>query len=157
MDIVLLSIGKISTAWIKEGSNNFEARLSRYIKCSFREIPDLKNSKNLSKDKIKEEEGKLILNELTASDLVAIMDEHGKEFTSRELAGWIEKSLTSGKKRLVFIIGGPYGFSKDVYQRADLKISLSKMTFTHEMAKLFLTEQLYRAFTILNGEPYHHD
>lgn len=107
--------------------------------------------------KIKEEEGKLILNELSPSDFKIILDERGKEFTSTEFSGWLEKQMGSGRKRIVMIIGGPYGFSQDVYNAADYKISLSKMTFTHEMAKLFLTEQIYRALTIMRNEPYHHD
>ena len=157
MEICVLSIGKLSSSWIQEGLKLFENRISRYIKFSTIIIPDLKNSKSLSKDIIKEEEGKLILERILPGDIISLLDERGKEFTSREFSSWIQKQMASGRKRLLLIIGGPYGFSDTVYTRAHYKISLSKMTFTHEMAKLFLTEQLYRSFTILNGEPYHHD
>ena len=157
MDLVLLSVGKTSTPWIKSGVMEFERRLEKYIKFNSKELPDIKNAKSLTIDKIKTEEGKIILNELSNGDFVALLDEKGKEYTSREFSSWVQKQFSSGKKRLVFIIGGPYGFSEDVYKRADSKITLSKMTFTHEMAKLFFTEQIYRSMTILKGEPYHHD
>lgn len=157
MEICILSIGKISTQWIKDGIDLFESRICKYLKFSNIIIPDIKNAKSLSKESLKEEEGKLILSNLTSSDFIVIMDERGKEFTSRDFANWIQKQMNTGRKRLVIIIGGPFGFSQNIYQRADLSISLSKMTFTHEMAKLVLTEQLYRSMTILKGEPYHHD
>lgn len=157
MEIILLSVGKTSFPWIKEGVGEFENRLSKYIKFSAKELPDIKNNKTLSQERIKKEEGKILLTEIFPSDLVAILDERGKESKSRDFAEWIQKQLGSGRKRLVFVIGGPYGFSEAVYKRADFKISLSKMTFTHEMAKLFFIEQLYRSMTILRGEPYHHD
>lgn len=157
MEICVLSIGKISTNWILEGLNQFEPRINRYNKFSSIILPDVKNSKSLSKETLKEEEGRLIISQLNSSDHVVIMDEKGIEFTSRGYAEWIQKQMNTGKKRLVIVIGGPYGFSKDVYARADSKIALSLMTFTHEMAKLIVTEQIYRAMTILKGEPYHHD
>lgn len=157
MDILLISVGKISSTWINEGVESFNSRINKYIKYQTKGLPDIKNAKSLSKDKIKEEEGKLILNELIPSDFVVILDERGKEYTSRGFAEWIEKQMVSGRKRLIFVIGGPYGFSREVYARADIKIALSEMTFTHEMAKLFITEQIYRSMTILRGEPYHHD
>ena len=157
MEICLLSIGKISSSWIKQGIDLFESRIGNYIKFSSVLIPDIKNSKSLSKENIKEEEGKLILNTLSPSDFVVLMDERGREYTSGEFALWMQKQMNSGRKRLIIIIGGPYGFSERVYARADAKIALSKMTYTHEIAKLILTEQLYRAMTILKGEPYHHD
>ena len=157
MQITLLSIGKITSKWILEGINEYEKRLENYIKFETIIIPDIKNAKNLTKDKIKIAEGKEIIRQLNSSDLVVISDEKGKEFTSVEFSSWIEKQIGTGKKRIVFIIGGPYGFSNEVYERGNYKIALSKMTLTHEMAKLILTEQLYRAFTILKGEPYHHE
>ena len=157
MEICVLSVGKISSPGIMQGLELFESRIKKYIKFSTLIIPDIKNTKSLSKENIKEEEGKAILNNLQSSDFVVLMDERGKEFTSREFAEWIQKQMNSGKKRLVIIIGGPFGFSENVYTRADFKIALSKMTFTHEMAKLVLTEQIYRSMTILKGEPYHHD
>lgn len=157
MEICVLSVGKISSPWIMQGLELFESRIKKYIKFSTLIIPDIKNTKSLSKENIKEEEGKAILNNLQSSDFVVLMDERGKEFTSREFAEWFQKQMNSGKKRLVIIIGGPFGFSENVYTRTDFKIALSKMTFTHEMAKLVLTEQIYRSMTILKGEPYHHD
>ena len=156
MEICLLSIGKVSTSWIQDGIAVFESRLGRYIKYSPLVLSDIRNAKNLSIDKIKEEEGKLILENLLPSDFIVLMDEKGQQFTSVSFSEWIQKQMNSGRKRLIFIIGGPYGFSSSVYERADYKIALSKMTFTHEMAKLILTEQLYRSMTILKGEPYHH-
>ena len=157
MDICVVSVGKISSGWIQEGIIQYENRIGRYIKYSNVIIPDIKNAKSLPKDTIKEEEGKLILSQLTTSDFVVIMDEKGKELTSRDFSDWIQKQMNAGKKRLVIIIGGPFGFSEQIYRRADSKIALSKMTFTHEMAKLILSEQIYRSMTILKGEPYHHD
>lgn len=157
MEICVLSVGKISTSWIKDGIELFESRIGKYIKFSCITVPDIKNAKNLSKESLKEEEGKFIMSNILQSDYVVLMDEGGKELTSRDFASWIQKQMNSGRKRLVMIIGGPFGFSQDIYQRADFKVALSKMTFTHEMAKLILSEQLYRAMTILKGEPYHHD
>ena len=157
MEICILSVGKISSPWISQGLSLFETRLPHYIKFNTIIIPDIKNSKALSKELIKEEEGKLILGNVLPSDQVVLMDEKGKEKTSREFADWIQKMMNAGLKRLLFVIGGPFGFAQSVYNRADAKISLSAMTFTHEMAKLILTEQIYRAMTILRGEPYHHD
>ena len=157
MEICVLSIGKISSQWIQQGLEVFENRIGKYNKYTSIVLPDIKNAKSLTKEIIKEEEGKQILTQLSPSDFVVIMDEKGKEFTSREFSEWIQKQMSSGKKRLLFIIGGPYGFSKGIYERADFKIALSKMTFTHEMAKLLLSEQIYRSMTILKGEPYHHD
>lgn len=156
MDLCILSIGKISAPWIQQGLCNFESRIERYIKFSTIIIPDIKNCRSFTKENLKEEEGKAILQHLSPSDCIVIMDEKGKEFTSLEFSDWVQKQMNSGRKRLVIIIGGPYGFSQSVYDRAHFKIALSKMTFTHEMAKLIITEQLYRAFTILKGEPYHH-
>ena len=157
MDICVLSIGKTSSYWISQGLDIFEKRIPKYVKFSSIIIPDIKKGNAISKENIKEEEGKFILSHLNASDFVALMDERGKEFTSREFSDWIQKQMNSGRKRMIFIIGGPYGFSQKVYDRADIKICLSRMTFTHEMARTFALEQIYRAMTILRGEPYHHD
>lgn len=157
MEIGIISVGKINSSWIKEGIDLYESRLEKYIKFSPIVLPDLKNSKSLTIETIKEEEGKSILSKITSSDYVVLMDERGNEKTSREFSEWFQKQMNNGRKRVLFVIGGPYGFSQSVYSRADSLIALSKMTFTHEMAKLILTEQLYRVFTILKGEPYHHD
>lgn len=157
MEICVLSVGKISSPWIKEGLSLFEPRIGKYIKFSSIIIPDIKNAKSYSIDNIKDAEGKSLMKCIVPSDYIVLMDERGKEYTSREFSGWIQKQMNTGIKRLVIIIGGPFGFSSEIYSRADALISLSKMTFTHEMAKLILTEQIYRAYTILKGEPYHHD
>lgn len=157
MEICVLSIGKISSEWIAKGVKLFESRITRYTKFTSMVLSDVKTSKSLPKDQIKEEEGKMFLQNISPSDYVALLDEKGKEFTSREFSDWIQKQMSSGKKRLVLVIGGPFGFSSQMYDRANFKISLSKMTFTHEMAKLLTSEQIYRALTILKGEPYHHD
>lgn len=153
----MLCVGKVSTSWIQKGIEQFEKRIHRYLKFSTNVLPDIKNVKSLSKESIKEEEGKIILGALNSSDYVVLMDERGKEFTSTDFADWIQKQMNASRKRIVFVIGGPYGFSSNVYSRADFLFSLSKMTYTHEFAKLVLTEQLYRGFSILNGEPYHHE
>ena len=155
MEILLLSIGKISFRWIQEGIEEYEKRLKRYINFNAKYIPDIKK-KSITPQQQKEEEGKLLIKEFNDSDLICLLDERGKEKTSVEFADYIEKIMTMGRKRLVFVIGGPYGFSHEVYDRADSLFSLSKLTMTHEMAKLFFTEQIYRSMTILKGEPYHH-
>ncbi|MCH5234295.1 MAG: 23S rRNA (pseudouridine(1915)-N(3))-methyltransferase RlmH [Muribaculaceae bacterium] len=157
MEICLLSVGKISSSWIQQGIDMFESRIGRYIKFSTLIIPDIKNSKSLSIENLKEEEGKAIIGNINSSDFVVLMDEKGKEYTSRGFSEWIQKQMNAGRKRLMIVIGGPFGFSQNVYARADSTIALSKLTFTHEMAKLILTEQIYRSMTILRGEPYHHD
>lgn len=157
MDICLISVGKINSNWIQEGLSIFESRLNRYVKFYTLIVPDIKNSKGLSHEAQKEEEGRAILKQINNSDYVVLLDERGRDLTSRDFSEWIQRQMNSGIKKLCLIIGGPYGFSKAIYDRSNYKIALSKMTFTHEMAKLLVTEQIYRAFTILRGEPYHHD
>lgn len=157
MEICILNIGKTGAEWTQKGIETYVARLVRYCKFSMLSLPDIKNAKTLSKDMIKEEEGKLIIGSVSSSDFVVLLDEKGREFNSHEFADWMQKQMNTGRKRLVMVIGGPYGFSSSVYNRADAKIALSRMTFTHEMARLLLLEQVYRGFTILRGEPYHHD
>lgn len=157
MEICILNVGKVESEWLAKGISLFESRIEKYIRFSLITVPDIKNAKSLSKEAIKEEEGKGLLSHLSSSDFVVLMDEKGKEQTSREFSVWLQKQMNSGRKRVVLVVGGPYGFSKNLYTRADALLSLSKMTFTHEMAKLILTEQVYRAMTILRGEPYHHD
>lgn len=157
MDVLLITLGKTTTGYIQTGIDEYCKRLRRYIKYSIKCIPDIKNSGKLTESQQKEEEGKLILSELSVCDFVVLLDERGAMLTSREFSEFLQKGMLSGKKRMVFVVGGPYGFSPLVYSRADYKLSFSKMTFSHEMIRLFFTEQVYRAMTILKGEPYHHD
>jgi 23S rRNA (pseudouridine1915-N3)-methyltransferase len=155
MDIVLLTIGKTNTNYIQTGIDEYLKRLKRYVNFSIHQIPDIRKG-GLSEQMQKVKEGETILSFLNNSDRLVLLDERGTEYTSEDYAEWLQKRMASGLKRLVFCIGGPYGFSEDVYARANEMISLSKMTFNHEMVRLFFTEQLYRGFTILRGEPYHH-
>jgi 23S rRNA (pseudouridine1915-N3)-methyltransferase len=157
MKITLLAVGKTDDSRIEQLTQMYVDRLQHYINFELELIPDLKKTKNLSEDQQKNEEGKLILDKLEKSDFVTILDERGKKYTSINFAELINKRSVSGLKRLVFIIGGPYGFSADVYARANSKLSLSDMTFSHQMVRLFAVEQIYRAFTILRNEPYHHE
>lgn len=155
MDIVLITVGKTGIPYVKAGIEDYAKRLVRYVPFSFVELPDLK-SKVSSETIQKQKEGELFLDKISSSDYVILLDEKGKEYTSMEFAGYLEKLMAMGRKRLVFVVGGPYGFSEDVYSRADAKLSLSRMTFNHEMVRLFFIEQIYRGMTILRGEPYHH-
>jgi 23S rRNA (pseudouridine1915-N3)-methyltransferase len=155
--IRLLTIGKTDSKQLEELISIYEKRLSHYVKFEFDIIPDIKNSKNLSEEQQKQKEGESILKKITPSDFLILLDEKGKQFTSVEFSNLLQKRMNSGIKNLVFVIGGPYGFSNEVYLRANSKISLSKMTFSHQMVRLFVVEQIYRAFTILKNEPYHHD
>lgn len=157
MKITLLAVGKTDDSRIEQLTKMYVDRLGHYINFDLEFLPDLKKTKNLSEDQQKNEEGKLILNKLEKSDFVTVLDEKGKKYTSMQFAELINKRSVSGLKRLVFIIGGPYGFSPDVYSRANSKLSLSDMTFSHQMVRLFAVEQIYRAFTILRNEPYHHE
>ena len=152
-----MAIGKTKTKYVVEGLQDYLSRLKRYVPVALTEIPDIKNAGKISEQQQKEEEGKLFLSKITPSDHVILLDERGKQYTSRKFAGKIQNVMLSGKKRLLFLVGGPYGFSKEVYERGNEKLSLSDMTFNHEMVRLFFAEQIYRAMTILRGEPYHHD
>lgn len=156
MKICLLTVGKTDTGWVREGLETYTSRLGRYVRFSVKEIPELKNASSLSKAQVKDKEGSLILASIGPKDMVILLDEHGKEYTSVEFAKEVERFTTSGKN-IVFVIGGAYGFSDEVYNRSDGKVSLSKMTFPHQMVRTVFTEQLYRAFTIIKGEPYHHE
>jgi len=156
MKITLLVIGKTDEEYLRKGLEIFTGRIPHYILFEMKIIADIKNSKNLSEEQQKEKEGELILQQVQGSDELFLLDENGTELTSVEFARFLEKKMISGIKRLVFVIGGPYGFAKSVYARANGKVSLSKMTFSHQMVRLIFTEQLYRALTILKGEPYHH-
>ena len=156
MKTILLLVGKTIDKHLAAGINDYAARIAHYMPFEIITIPELKNTKSLSEEQQKTMEGELILKQLQPSDTVVIMDEHGKVYRSIEYARWIEQKRNTAR-RLVFIIGGPYGFSPKVYERADEKISLSKMTFSHQMVRLIMTEQIYRACTIIKGEPYHHE
>ena len=157
MRIKLIAIGKTDDKDLIRLVEIYQKRLSHYIKFDFKIIPDIKKAKNLSETEQKEREGLLILKEITSTDQLILLDEKGHEFRSVEFSRFIQKKMNSGIKQLVFVIGGPYGFSNSVYQKAQGKVSLSKMTFSHQMIRLFMVEQLYRAFTILKNEPYHHE
>lgn len=157
MDITLITVGKTTTSYIQTGIDEYCKRLKRYVPFSIKCLPDIKNSRKLTESQQKEEEGKVILSELSASDHVVLLDERGDMLTSRGFSEFLQKGMLGGKKRMVFIVGGPYGFSNQVYSRANALLSFSRMTFSHEMIRLFFTEQVYRAMTIMKGEPYHHD
>jgi 23S rRNA (pseudouridine1915-N3)-methyltransferase len=156
MQIKLLAIGKTDNKQLQVLIDDYQKRLGFYIKFEFEIIPDLKKVKNLSEDQQKQKEGELILNKLQSQDVLILLDENGKQLSSVEFSEYLQKHMNSGIKQLVLAIGGPYGFSNDVYNKAQGKLSLSKMTFSHQMIRLFIVEQLYRGFTILRNEPYHH-
>ena len=157
MKVALIAVGKTTEKYFTEAIDEYRNRLKFYLPFEFEIIPELKNTKNLSESQQKEKEGELILKQLQPGDVLVLLDEHGKEFTSMKFADYIEKKMHVVSKRLVFVIGGPYGFSEKVYATAQEKISVSKMTFSHQMIRMIFLEQLYRAMTILNNEPYHHE
>ena len=156
MKTVLTVVGKTTNKHIVACINDYVERIGHFMPFTLNVIPELKNTKSLSEQQQKEREGELILGTLQAGDVVVLLDEHGRELRSVDFARWLERKQLSAR-RLVFVIGGPYGFSPAVYQRADEQLSLSKMTFSHQMVRLVFTEQLYRACTIIRGEPYHHE
>jgi 23S rRNA (pseudouridine1915-N3)-methyltransferase len=156
MKNILIQVGKTVDKHFDAAINDYCSRISHYMPFSIVTIPELKNTKSLSAELQKSKEGELILKQIQPSDTVVLLDEHGKELRSMEFASWIEKKQQT-TRQLVFVIGGPYGFSEEVYARANEKLSLSKMTFSHQMIRLIFTEQLYRACTIIKGEPYHHE
>jgi len=156
MKTVLLQVGKTVNKHFMAGINDYAERISRYMPFDIVTIPELKNTKSLSEEQQKQAEGELILKQLQPSDTVVLLDEHGRQYRSIEFARWLEQKQQNAR-RLVFIIGGPYGFSPDVYSRANEQLSLSLMTFSHQMIRLTFTEQIYRACTIIKGEPYHHE
>lgn len=157
MKITLVVIGKTDAGYFVEAINEYKNRLVHYIPFEMEIIPDIKNVKNLSEVQQKEKEGDLILKTLQAGDYLVLLDDKGKEFTSIQFSAYLEKKMHTVPKRLVFAVGGPYGFSDAVYKAAFEKLSLSKMTFSHQMIRLIFIEQIYRAMTILNNEPYHHE
>lgn len=156
MNIKLLAIGKTDDKNLQTLIEQYQKRLSFYVKFDLEVIPDIKNVKNLSEKEQKEKEGELILSKITPTDQLILLDENGKSFSSVGFSDYLQKKMNSGVKTLVFVIGGPYGFSDAIYQKASGKVSLSEMTFSHQMVRLFVVEQIYRAFTILRNEPYHH-
>ncbi len=157
MKITLLTVGKTDKEWVREGLDIYVSRLKHYIPFSVVEIPELKNVSALTRDQIKTREGELILKNIRPTDDVILLDERGKEYSSTELAKIIQDKLSYGNRDIVYVIGGAYGFSDQVYKRADSKLSLSRMTFSHQMVRAIFAEQIYRAFTIMRGEPYHHE
>lgn len=157
MKTTLLVVGKTVEKHFIKAIDEYMKRTQRYLAFDMKVIPELKNTKSLTEEQQKEKEADLILKEVESSDFVVLLDEHGKEFTSMEFADWMQSKMINVNKRLLFIIGGPYGFSPRVYAAAQEKLSLSKMTFSHQMIRLIFVEQIYRAMSILNGSPYHHE
>ena len=157
MKITLLTVGKTDKDWVRQGMDIYVSRLKHYIPFSVVEIPELRNVSAMTKDQIKTKEGELILKQIKPADDLILLDERGKEYTSVELAKVIQDKISYTGKDMVYVIGGAYGFSDAVYQRANSKISLSRMTFSHQMVRAIFVEQIYRAFTIMKGEPYHHE
>ena len=157
MKITLLTVGKTDKDWVKQGIDIYASRMKHYFPFSIVEIPELKNVSSLSQDQIKTKEGELILKNVKPTDDMILLDERGREFSSMEFAKALKDKISYTGKDIVFVIGGAYGFSDAVRQRSNSKISLSRMTFSHQMVRAIFVEQLYRAFTIMKGEPYHHE
>ena len=157
MNIELIVIGKTDQQEVASLVEQYAKRVNHYCKFTVTTIADVKNTRNMAPSRQKQLEGEMILRLISEGDWVVLMDERGRQFTSMEYASWLQKRMLSGVKRLAIVIGGPYGFSEEVYQRANEKISLSMMTFSHQIVRAIFAEQLYRAFTILNNEPYHHE
>lgn len=157
MKITFLTIGKTDDKYLLEGMEKYLKRLKHYVVFKVLELPELKNTKNLSQDQQKTKEAELIFKNISNTDQLILLDEHGINLSSLQFSGFLSKKMTASVQHLVFVVGGPYGFSNDVYNRAHEKVSLSKMTFSHQMVRLFFIEQVYRAFTIMKGEPYHHE
>ncbi|WDF54780.1 23S rRNA (pseudouridine(1915)-N(3))-methyltransferase RlmH [Mucilaginibacter sp. KACC 22063] len=156
MKVTLLTVGKTEDAYIREGIDKYLKRLKHYLKVEIVDLPELKNTKALTADQQKNREAEMILKKVAATDYLVLLDEQGSEFTSQQFANYIDKKAVTSVQHMVFVVGGPYGFDQSVYQRANDKVSLSRMTFSHQMVRLFFIEQLYRACTIIKGEPYHH-
>ena len=156
MTIKLIAVGKTDSQPLQLLISEYENRLKHYVKFQIEIIPDIKGAKNMSEAQQKEKEAENILKKLQATDILVLLDEHGKQYSSVSFSAFMQKKMNAGTKQLVFVIGGPYGFSDSIYQRAKDMVSLSKMTFSHQMVRLFVVEQVYRAFTILKNEPYHH-
>ena len=157
MKIQLWVVGKTTQDFVEQGFSEFCERIKHYVSFEIQLIPDIKNTKNLSPEQVKEKEGEWILKNIQTGDFIVLLDEHGRSFTSLQFSEYLERKFLTVPKSLVFIIGGPYGFSQKVHKTAQEKISLSKMTFSHQLVRLIFAEQLYRAMTILNHLPYHHE
>lgn len=157
MKIKIIAIGKTHKSFLVEGENEYLKRLKKYVTIEKIEIPDLKNAKKMSQAEIKEKEGKLILQKLDKPSLIVLLDDKGKTFSSMDFSKWLQDKMNRSLKTVVFVIGGAYGFSDDVYRVAHEKLSLSKMTFSHQMIRMIFIEQVYRGFSILSNEPYHHE
>ncbi|SFE79905.1 23S rRNA (pseudouridine(1915)-N(3))-methyltransferase RlmH [Thermophagus xiamenensis] len=157
MKIQLIMVGRTTEKWLQEGTGQYFGRLKHYLPFEVKILTGVKKGGKLTPEELKQKEGNDILKNIDTSDCLVLLDENGKKFSSREFAGFLEKQMITGMRRLVFVIGGAWGFSDEVYGRADFKISLSPMTFSHQIVRLIFAEQLYRALTILNHEPYHHD
>ncbi len=157
MKITLAVIGKTEVGFVRQGIDEYVKRLQHYVSFNIQYIGDIKGTRNMSEEQQQVAEGRQLLASLEPSDYIVLLDEHGTERTSMDYSQWLQRRMASGCKRLVFVVGGPYGFSKEVYDRSNEMISLSKMTFPHELVRLIFVEQLYRAFTILRHEPYHHE
>ncbi len=155
MKVAFWLIGKTNEAYLREGISIYEKRLGHYLRFEMEVLPDIKQSKHLKADQFKAKEGEMVLKKLNPQDFLVLLDERGKSYSSVQFAQYIEQLLVHSHKRIVFLVGGAYGFSDAIYQRANTKLQLSKMTFSHQMIRLFFVEQLYRAMTILKGEPYH--
>ncbi len=155
--VLFLVIGKTDESYLDEGITKYMERLVHYIPFEMKVLPDVRRNKGISPDQQKKMEGTLLMQQFQPGDEVVLLDEKGKHFSSRDFASVIDKKMVAGIKRIVVVVGGPYGFSSDIYERANSKLSLSAMTFSHQMVRLLFVEQLYRAMTILKGEPYHHD
>ncbi|MBL4676914.1 MAG: 23S rRNA (pseudouridine(1915)-N(3))-methyltransferase RlmH [Mucilaginibacter sp.] len=156
MKITFITVGKTEDAYLKEGIEKYVKRLKHYTKLELLDLPELKNTKALTEDQQKTKEAEMILKKVTPQDHLILLDEGGVEYTSVQFANYINKRSVSSSADIIFVVGGPYGFHESVYQRANDKLSLSRMTFSHQMVRLFFVEQLYRAYTIIKGEPYHH-
>ena len=156
MKITLLLVGKTDDSTIGQLVDDYTKRLSHYVSFNHQVLPDLKKTKHLTQEQQKQQEGNLLMAQIAPSDYVILLDEKGKQYSSIRFSEFIQKQLNSGVKHVVFVVGGPFGFSDLLYERSNALLSLSPMTFSHQMVRLFFTEQLYRAFTILKGEPYHH-
>lgn len=156
MNITLILVGRTVAAYLESGITEYTKRLKHYIRLDMNVIPELKNAKNMREDQIRDTEGELILARTEQSDYVVLLDEAGRLGSSEDMATWMQGMMNRGTRRLIFVVGGAYGFSESVYRRANEKLSLSPMTFSHQMVRLIFVEQLYRAMTIIRGEPYHH-